>query len=91
MSATKTYSTTLNLPQLNFSLNVLAFSLNRVRLIFLKLCRENISFFSLMFGELELNHVAQQISPAHRTIYFLQLLVTNLLSKTQSSQAQLTY
>ena len=31
-----------------------------------------------MLGELEWKYVAQQISPVHRTKYFVQLLVTNL-------------
>ena len=33
-----------------------------------KCCHENLSFRNLMLGEKELKHVAQQISPAHRTV-----------------------
>ena len=36
-------------------------------------------------------YVAQEISPAHRTIYFLHLLETNLLSETTVSQTQPTF
>ena len=42
--------------------------------------------FAALFGEFEWKHVAPQISPAHRTIYFSQLLVTNLLSETLGSR-----
>ena len=37
-----------------------------------------------MLGEKEWKYVAQQISPAHRTINFSQLLKRNLLSETYS-------
>ena len=57
---------------------------SKVRLIFLKCCRENLSFRNLMLGEKEWKYVAQQISPAHRTINFSQLLKRNLLSETYS-------
>ena len=36
-------------------------------------------------------HVAQQIFPAHKTIYSSQLLKTNLLSETRVSQAQAAF
>ena len=36
-------------------------------------------------------NIAQQILPAHRTIYFSQTLETKLLSETTISQAQLTF
>ena len=35
-----------------------------------------------------MKYVAQQISPVYRTIYFSQLLKTNLLSETIISHAQ---
>ena len=42
--------------------------------MFLKCCRENLSFCNLMLGEKEGKYIAQQFSPAHRTINFSQLL-----------------
>ena len=56
----------------------------RVRLIILKCCCENFFIRNLMLGEKEWKYVAQQISPAHRTINFSQLLKRNLLSETYS-------
>ena len=38
-----------------------------------------------------MKHVAQQISPAYRAIYFSQLLKANLLPETIVSQAQSAY
>ena len=38
-----------------------------------------------------MKHVAQQISPAYRAIYFSQLLKANLLTETIVSQAQPAY
>ena len=47
----------------------------RVRLIFLKYCREDLSFHNL--SDQRGKHIlVQQIFPAHRTIYFSQLLET---------------
>ena len=60
--------------------------LNRVRLNFLNSCCENWS--NLMLGESGWKHVAQQIFLAHKTIYFSQLLRTNLLPKTIVSKVQ---
>ena len=57
----------------------------RVQLIFLKCCPENVSFRKLMLGEKRQKNIAQQILQAHRTMYFLQLLKTNLLSKISVS------
>ena len=56
----------------------------RVQLIFLKCCRENLSFRNLMLSEKEWKYVAQQISQAHRAINFSQLLKWILLSETYS-------
>ena len=61
---------------------------SRVRFIFLKCCHENISFPNLMLSEKEWKYVAQQISPAHRSIYFSQLLKRILLSETIVFEAQ---
>ena len=44
-------------------------------------------FTALCRGNKNKKNVAQQISTTHRTIYFLQLLETNLLSGTRISQA----
>ena len=41
-----------------------------------------------MLGESGWKHVAQQIFLAHKTIYFSQLLRTNLLPKTIVSKVQ---
>ena len=41
-----------------------------VLLIFFKRCREKLSFCNLILGEQRWKHVAQQIFPTHRTIYF---------------------
>ena len=60
----------------------------RVWFIFWKCCHKNSSFCNLMLGE---KHVTQQIFPAHRAMYFLQLLKTNLLSETTVSQVQLAF
>ena len=64
---------------------------SRVWLIFLKCCRENLSFQNLMLGEKEWKYITQQTFPAHRTINFSQLVKKNLLSQTIVSQAQLTF
>ena len=63
----------------------------RVWLIILKCCCENFSFRNLMLGEKEWKYVAQQISSVHSTMYFSELLKTNLLSETIVFQAQLTF
>ena len=60
----------------------------RIRLIFLKCCRENSFFHNIMLGQWRWNLIAQQISPAHRTMYFLKLLNTNLFSQTTIPQIQ---
>ena len=59
-----------------------------VRFIFWKHLGENVSFHNLILCEWGWKHVAQQICPAHRTLYIPQLLKTNLLSETVVSQAQ---
>ena len=66
------------------------FDKNKIRawFIFWKCCHKNVSFCNLMLGA---NQVAQQIFPAHRAMYFLQLLNTNLLSETIVSQVQLAF
>ena len=49
--------------------------------------------WKLIFSQLYVGwiRIAQQIFPAHRTMYFLQLMETNFLSETIVSQAQQAY
>ena len=62
----------------------------RVQPIFLKYCCENLSFHNI--SDQRRKHILiQQIFPADRTIYFSQLLETNLLPKTTISKTQLTF
>ena len=58
---------------------------HRVQLIFWKQRREKLSFRHLKLGEYRWKHVFQQIFPAHRTVYFPQLLKTSLFFKTVDS------
>ena len=53
---------------------------SKVRVIFSKCRRENLSICNLMLVEERWKHIAQQIFPVHTTIYFSQLLKTNLFN-----------
>ena len=56
----------------------------RVRLVFLKCYRENLSFRNFKLGEKRHKHIAQQIFPDHRTMYFSSYL-KQVLSETAVS------